>query len=173
MTNDIYALASKDLSEKAPFLQGTITHASLMNIQPLAQIVQTLVPLNLAKPPTAESFRAAFYELGKMDRGSASVGAWQGQTPWEYHEEGDEFLYVLSGQVTLTLLVDGESKEHLLVPDSVFIVPSRVWHRSCAQHPVTLLSVLASPHGPVSYAEDPRTGTQLVHEDEIFAEASS
>ncbi|MBE9064660.1 cupin domain-containing protein [cf. Phormidesmis sp. LEGE 11477] len=143
-----------------------------MNIQALDQIVQTLVPLDLSAPPDAESFRAAFCELGKMDRGSVSVGTWQGQTPWEYHEEGDEFLYVLSGQVALTLLVDGESKEHLLVPNSVFIVPARVWHRSLAQQPVTLLSVLASPHGPVSYAEDPRTKAQLVHADEIFEVAS-
>jgi len=144
-----------------------------MNIQPLDQILPTLVPLDLELPPTADSFRDAFCELGKVDGGSASVGTWHGQTPWEYHEEGDEFLHVLSGEVTVTLLVDDDRKTYRLGPNSIFIVPASVWHRSYAQSPVTLLSVLASSHGPVSYAEDPRTGTQLVHADEILAGANS
>ncbi|MEL6263812.1 MAG: cupin domain-containing protein [Cyanobacteria bacterium J06626_6] len=139
-----------------------------MNIQSLNQIVQTLVPLDLATSPTPEQFRASFRDLGQMDRGSASVGKWQGQTPWEYHREGDEFLLVLRGEVTITLLVDDAAKTYPLVKDSIFIVPAKIWHKSDAAHPVTLLSVLASPHGPVSFSKDPRTGEQLVSEDKIL-----
>lgn len=143
-----------------------------MNTQSLGQILQTLVPLDLSKAPTPERFRTSFHDFGQMDRGSASVGIWHGQTPWEYHQEGDEFLLVLQGEVTVTLLVDDQEKAYPLVKESVFIVPARVWHRSQAEHPVTLLSVLASPHGPVSYAEDPRTGEKLVSEEEILEGAS-
>ncbi|MEL6468615.1 MAG: cupin domain-containing protein [Cyanobacteria bacterium J06623_4] len=139
-----------------------------MNIQSLSQILPTLVPLDLAEAPTPEQFRASFHDLGQMDRGSAAVGIWQGQTPWEFHKEGDEFLLVLQGEVVITILIEGVEKSYPLVKDSVFIVPARVWHRSKADQPVTLLSVLASPHGPVSYAEDPRTGEQLVSEAEIL-----
>ncbi|MEL6492342.1 MAG: cupin domain-containing protein [Cyanobacteria bacterium J06634_6] len=139
--------------------------------QSLSQTIQTLVPLDLSQSPTSAQFRTAFCELGKMDQGSASVGTWRGQTPWEYHAEGDEFLLVLQGQVTVTLLTDEAEKEYALVKDSVFIVPARVWHRSRAERPVTLLSVLASSHGPVSFAEDPRAGEQLVSEKEILGTA--
>lgn len=141
-----------------------------MDIQSLGQVLPTLVPLDLANNPTPEQFHAAFCDLGQMDRGSASVGIWQGQTPWEFHKEGDEFLQVLQGEVTITLLINGSKKTYPLVKDSVFIVPARVWHRSHAEQPVTLLSVLASPHGPVSYAEDPRTGEQLVSVEDIMEE---
>ena len=143
-----------------------------MNSQSLNQIVSNLVPLNLAATPTPESFRAAFCELGKVDRGSASVGLWHGQTPWEYHQEGDEFLLGLEGNETLTLLIDDTAKAYQLDKDSVFIVPAKVWHRSHAEQPVTLLSVLASPHGPVSYADNPQKGAQLVSEDEILGLSS-
>lgn len=142
-----------------------------MNVQSLGQILPTLVPLDLAEPPTPEKFRNAFHNLGQMDGGSAAVGIWHGQTPWEFHKEGDEFLLVLQGEVTITLLVEGTEKVYRLVKDSAFIVPAMVWHRSQAEYPVTLLSVLASPHGPVSYAEDPRTGERLVSESEILGMA--
>ncbi|MEO1590567.1 MAG: cupin domain-containing protein [Cyanobacteria bacterium J06632_22] len=144
-----------------------------MNIQSLDQILQTLLPLDLAEPPTPDRFHESFDDLGQIDRGSAAVGIWHGQTPWEFHKEGDEFLLVLQGEVVITLLVDGVEKVYSLVKDSVFIVPAKVWHRSQAQHPVTLLSVLASPHGPVSYADDPRTGEKLVSEAEILEGVSS
>ncbi|MEO0807752.1 MAG: hypothetical protein AAFY33_15755, partial [Cyanobacteria bacterium J06643_4] len=83
-----------------------------MNTQSLGQILQTLVPLDLSKAPTPERFRTSFHDFGQMDRGSASVGIWHGQTPWEYHQEGDEFLLVLQGEVTVTLLVDDQEKAY-------------------------------------------------------------
>lgn len=59
-------------------------------------------------------------------------------------------------------------KAYQLNKDDVFIVPAGVWHRSCAEQPVTLLSVLASTHGPVSYAKNPKVDKQLISEEEIL-----
>lgn len=132
----------------------------MAEIHQIDRITPTLVPLNLHQPLSLEHLGESFSELGAVDKGSASVGTWFGQTPWENHA-GDEFLHVLDGEVSVTLLRDDVSEEYRLVSGSVFIVPARVWHRSYAEQPVTMLAVLASPHGPVSYAGDPRTDTDL------------
>ncbi|MEM6447660.1 MAG: cupin domain-containing protein [Cyanobacteria bacterium P01_D01_bin.123] len=129
-------------------------------IHQIDQIAPTLVPLDLHQPLSLERLGESFSELGSVDKGSASVGTWFGQTPWENHA-GDEFLYVLDGEVSITLLRNDTPEDYRLVPGSVFIVPAQVWHRSHAEQPVTMLAVLASPHGPVSYAGDPRKDTEL------------
>ena len=120
------------------------------------EIIPSLVPLNLHQPITPEHVSESFVELGPVDCGAASVGVWHGQTPWENHV-GDEFLYILDGSVSLTLLRDDDAAHsYHLTAGQTFTVPAHVWHRSHAKDPVTMLAVLAAPHGPVSYAEDPR-----------------
>lgn len=137
-------------------------------IQNLDQIIPTLIPLNLQEHLSPEKFRESFADLGTVDQGSASVGIWVGRTPWECHEQGDEFLYVLAGEVEITLIEDDQNKRYNLTQDSAFIIPARLWHQSYAEQPVTLLSVLASPHGHVSFAEDPRQGDGLVQISSFF-----
>ena len=48
---------------------------------------------------------------------------------WEMHPDTDEFFYVLSGCVEITLLEDSGPVHHVAPAGSSFVVPRGVWHR--------------------------------------------
>ncbi|MEM9274931.1 MAG: cupin domain-containing protein, partial [Cyanobacteria bacterium P01_F01_bin.143] len=105
---------------------------------------------------TSIEIESAFVNLGSFDQGSVFLGKWCGQTPWEFHPDGDEFLLILEGNLLVTLLKDDYSQEILMDKGSTCIIPRAIWHRSRADFPVTLLAIIGSQHGAVSFAQDPR-----------------
>lgn len=112
-------------------------------------------PANL-DTDTIEQIRGSGAQLGAFDQGDIRVSRWSGQSPWERHVDGDEFFYVLDGEVEFTLLTDDESVQVNVPRGSIFVVPRGRWHRSFARNAVTLITVRGCDHGPVSFAEDPR-----------------
>ncbi len=78
-----------------------------------------------------------------------------GRSPWERHVDGDELFHVLDGEVEVTLLGEDDSTWVTLPEGSIFVIPSGTWHRADARSVVTLLTLRATDHGPVSFAEDP------------------
>ena len=114
-----------------------------------------LIDLNKINSENSAEMRSRYINLGEFDRGSVSLIKYAGETPWERHVDGDEFFYLLEGELRVTLLTE-DSQEFILTKGDTCIVPRNVWHRSKADSQVTLLALIASEHGPVSYAEDPR-----------------
>ena len=125
-----------------------------------AHNIDSLIPrlplLALENHPSRSEMESAFFNLGSFDDGSAFLGKWSGETPWELHPEGDEFLLILEGNLLVTLLTENYTKETLLDKGTTCIIPRAVWHRTKADYPVTLLAILGSQHGAVSFASDPR-----------------
>ena len=113
-------------------------------------------PANL-DTDTLEQIRASGANLGSFDGGDITLSRWSGTSPWERHVDGDELFYVLDGEVEFTLLTGESASEKVAVAKgSVFVIPRATWHRAFAGKATTLLSVRATDHGPVSFAEDPR-----------------
>ena len=127
-----------------------------MQIYNLEALIPKLSLLALENNPTQTEIESAFLNLGSFDNGSVSLGTWSGQTPWELHPDGDEFLLILKGSLLVTLLKDDYSQEILMDKGTTCIIPRGVWHRSRADSPVTLLAIIGSQHGAVSFACDPR-----------------
>jgi quercetin dioxygenase-like cupin family protein len=76
---------------------------------------------------------------------------------WERHPDGDELLYILGGELEMTLLLESTSEQTSLHPGSLFVVPKGVWHRPYARTDVRLLFVTPA-RTETSTAEDPRSG---------------
>ena len=105
-----------------------------------------------------EKIRAAGANLGSFDTGDLTIGYFRGTSPWERHIDGDEFFYVVEGEIEFTLL-DGEDEgrdEVAVSAGSIFVIPRGRWHRSLARHPVKVLILRVADHGPVSFEDDPR-----------------
>lgn len=75
---------------------------------------------------------------------------------WEVHPAGDELLYVLDGELELTLLLDDARPSTVLGPGMLGVVPRDVWHSPVPRQPVTLLHVADYGGTRVSDDDDPR-----------------
>ena len=66
-------------------------------------------------------------------------------TWWERHPVGDEFVYVITGQVDF--LLDDDQHQHSipLSPGEGTIVPQGVWHSAVLHQPATMLFVTPTP----------------------------
>ena len=53
---------------------------------------------------TDEQLSGAFAQLASYRDGSVFIGHYAGNSEWERHTQGDEIVYVLEGQTTLTFL---------------------------------------------------------------------
>ena len=127
-----------------------------MESRAIDSVLRAASEIDLDARPTFEQIRAAFPIVASFDEGAITVGRFSGTTPWERHTDSDEFLHVLDGEVEITVLTDGASEQVLVPKGAIFVVPRGHWHRQVARPVVTLLSLIPTDHGPVSFAEDPR-----------------
>ncbi|MGD1917578.1 MAG: cupin domain-containing protein [Pleurocapsa sp.] len=127
-----------------------------MHTHNLEALIAHIPLLDLENNPTQVEMESSFMNLGSFDDGSVFLGKWSGQTPWELHPDGDEFLLILEGNLIVTLLQEDCSQEILVDKGTTCIIPREVWHRTQADSPVTLLAIIGSRHGAVSVAKDPR-----------------
>jgi quercetin dioxygenase-like cupin family protein/predicted DNA-binding protein (MmcQ/YjbR family) len=97
-----------------------------------------------------------FQELSRFNQGSVGVFvASKGVSPWEYHADSDEFLYVLEGEVEVTVLAEDETHAARLTAGSCLVIPRGHWHRHCVSKHLKELFVRP---GSTEYSEvdDPR-----------------
>lgn len=129
-----------------------------MKASDTTRLLGMLNEVDLDDPDTTfRHVRAASKELGRFDKGVATLTRMRGQSPWERHAKGEELFYVVSGGVSFRLLTKSAERTVAVPKGGVFIVPRGVWHRSRAQRGTTVLVVRGSEHGPVTFADDPRS----------------
>jgi quercetin dioxygenase-like cupin family protein len=95
----------------------------------------------------------AFWDLLPFEGGSTWVGQWQGESPWERHSHGDEFLHVLKGQVEVVVLTSTGKVSTQISEGSIFVVPKNLWHKQIAKLEATVLG--ATPGLTDSSDEEP------------------
>lgn len=80
-----------------------------------------------------------FWEMAPFEGGSTWIGKWQGQSPWERHAQGDEFLHVLKGEVEVVILSNDGKTSKRVSQGNIFVVPKNHWHKQIARSEVVVL----------------------------------
>jgi len=95
--------------------------------------------------------------LGTFDRNAVGIGRYvPGTSPWERHDNGDELLVVMDGEVRIDVLADdGASTPAMLTNGTVFTVPRGRWHQLTAAAPVNILYVSPPEDGVTRQREHP------------------
>lgn len=75
--------------------------------------------------------------LCQVDAAVVRLGVVEGEYHWHYHENEDEFFYVVSGR----FLIDLEDRTVDLTPGKGFVVPKSVRHRPRAPERTVILMV--------------------------------
>lgn len=70
---------------------------------------------------------------------TAGIAAFVGRGPWERHSAGDELLFILRGEMHLTVLAAEGRVERDLSAGELVVVPRACWHGSEARTGVTFL----------------------------------
>ncbi len=95
-------------------------------------------------------------DFGLLNDYSVGLGRYAGQSPWERHRNGDELLYVLDGEVTITVLSDGEEEHETLRSGCLFVVPKDRWHQLDTSEGVSVFFASPPDEGAERSRDDPR-----------------
>ncbi len=63
---------------------------------------------------------------------------------WEMHPQGEEVIYLLSGEIDLAVLAGDAERAVTLRPNNACVVPRGVWHRFIVQKPASILAITPS-----------------------------
>ena len=76
----------------------------------------------------------SFLEFCPVDDRTFGACDFTGVAPgWEMHPDTDEFFYVISGCMEVTLLEDSGPRRYVARAGSAFVVPRGVWHKPGAR----------------------------------------
>ncbi len=118
----------------------------------------TLPELTVTSATTEADAMAAMRMVASFNQCMVGMVRFCGQTPWERHPD-DELLYVMHGEVDVTVLTDAEAVQTTVRAGSLFVVPKGLWHRQLPRPSVALLFLTSMDGNEASTADDPRTGT--------------
>ena len=97
-------------------------------------------------PSSSEAeLQSAFAQLAGYRDGGIFIGHYAGDSAWERHSQGDEIVYVVEGETTLTLLSDNGEISHSMRAGEMLIVPQNVWHRFETPEGVKILTATPQP----------------------------
>ncbi len=95
--------------------------------------------------------------LGSHDGSSIGIGRYvPGSSPWERHDNGDELLIILDGEVHIEVLDEDSSFRATLSEGSLFNVPRGRWHQLTAEAPVHILYLSPDEEGVERTRSHPR-----------------
>ncbi len=92
-----------------------------------------------------EEAAGAFAMLSEYRDGAVFIGHYAGNSQWERHVNGDEFVFVIEGETTLILLVGGKEIPNTLGQGELLVVPENTWHRFETSKAVKIMSVTPQP----------------------------
>jgi mannose-6-phosphate isomerase-like protein (cupin superfamily) len=96
-------------------------------------------------------------DFGMLNDYQLGLGRYTGQSPWERHRNGDELLYVMDGEVEITLLSEaGAEEREILRSGSLFVVPRDRWHRLDTSDGVSIFFASPPESGAERTGDDPR-----------------
>ena len=116
-----------------------------------------LPELKITSATTEADAMAAMRMIASFNQCMVGIVRFSGQTPWERHPD-DELLYVVEGEVDVTVLTDKGAAQTTVRAGSLFVVPRGLWHRQLPRPSVALLFLTSMEGNEASTAEDPRTG---------------
>jgi len=109
--------------------------------------------IQISKATTEEEAMAAVRGFSQFDGRMVGVFHFAGLSPWERHPDQDELLYVLDGEVEVTVLSEGGASNCTVRAGSVCIIPKGLWHRQLPKPAVKLMFITGATD--VSWDENP------------------
>lgn len=100
---------------------------------------------NRTPETTDEQARGAFAQLSDYRDGAIFIVHYAGSSEWERHANGDEFVQVIGGETTLTLLINNQEQSHHLSSGQLLVVPQGVWHRFESPAGVKIMTITPQP----------------------------
>jgi len=96
-------------------------------------------------------------DFGMLNDYQLGLGRYTGQSLWERHRNGDELLYVMDGEVEITLLSEaGAEEREILRSGSLFVVPRDRWHQLNTSNEVSIFFASPPESGAERTRDDPR-----------------
>ena len=132
----------------------------MVEIHNVHKAIENLTPIADRGPDTPEDVVVAGFEIlgrGDFRHAAINLGTFDGDAGWERHSQGDEIVHVVSGEVDITMLVEGENQTvHFGVGD-LMVMPQGTWHRLRSEKGVTVLTATPEGHEDHAFVDDPRT----------------
>ncbi|MEM7208854.1 MAG: cupin domain-containing protein [Pseudomonadota bacterium] len=100
---------------------------------------------NRTPESTDKQLAGAYAELAHYGNGAIFIGHYAGNSEWERHSHGDEFVYALEGETTLTLLTEKGESQYKLTSGEFLIVPQDTWHRFETPEGVKIMTATPQP----------------------------
>jgi quercetin dioxygenase-like cupin family protein len=100
---------------------------------------------NRTPETSEEESEGAFAMLSEYRDGGVFIGHYAGNSKWERHSIGDEIVFVVEGETTLIILVDGKEIPYTLGSSELLVVPKNTWHRFETSKAVKIMSVTPQP----------------------------
>ncbi|MEO0491993.1 MAG: cupin domain-containing protein [Actinomycetota bacterium] len=104
----------------------------------------TFVPDRTPTSPDAE-IAGAFARLADTDAGAVFIAHYAGDSQWERHRAGDEYVSVVEGATEMTMIVDGAELTHEMTAGQFVIVPRGTWHRFHTPEGVKVMTITPQP----------------------------
>jgi mannose-6-phosphate isomerase-like protein (cupin superfamily) len=116
----------------------------------------TAFDINAARKRLAALTGRGNEQLGSFDAAALGIGRYvPGSSPWERHNNGDELLLVVDGEVDLEVLDGDRADTTTLREGTLFVVPKGRWHQLTARRPVNILYASPSDDGVERTRERP------------------
>jgi mannose-6-phosphate isomerase-like protein (cupin superfamily) len=109
-----------------------------------------------ASDATRDQVASTLRRFGELDKYSIAGRRFRGTSPWELHPHEDELLYIVEGEMEVTLLGEEGRTTVTLGPGCLFVVPKGTWHQQSAIDTVMSWGVTATHADQISFADDPR-----------------
>jgi mannose-6-phosphate isomerase-like protein (cupin superfamily) len=112
-------------------------------------------PMIIDESTTEADEAASRATLGWMNDSNVGIQRYQGVPPWEIHRDADELLYVVDGELELTIVGDDGPETAEVTGGMIVVVPKGRWHRPVATTLVTLFSITPFTSSDLSFTDTP------------------
>ena len=100
---------------------------------------------NRTPETTDDEAKDSFALLSKYRNGGIYIANYSGNSEWEKHPNGDEFVHVLEGETCLILLENKQEKVNQLVAGQIMVIPKDSWHRFESPKGVKIMTITPQP----------------------------
>jgi hypothetical protein len=107
-------------------------------------VVANLEKLSISPDMTEDDAARSMSFFGDFNGNMLGVVYFSGETPWECHPAGDELLYVLEGEIDLTIL-SADERQREVVGAGWFVSCRRVYGTDSIRSPVRSCSFQRLP----------------------------
>jgi mannose-6-phosphate isomerase-like protein (cupin superfamily) len=110
-----------------------------------AELTRCASAHEIDKNASAAEQSDAFITLASYRDGGIFSGSFWGESQWERHPKGEEFVHILDGTTSVTIVTDDGPQSFEMTAGMMIVVPQGHWHQFQAPNGVTLMTITPQP----------------------------